>query len=86
MIHKISDKNQSTPLKHLIKNNTRVTDIKDIANTLAHPSQQILPLQTPTQNFTNTKTRKKNKSLILNFSCYAIKPNKTKSYKFIIYV
>ena len=35
MICKISSKNQSTPLKHLIKNNTQVTNIKDIANTLA---------------------------------------------------
>ena len=35
MIHKISGKNQSTPLKHLIKDNTQVTNIKDIANTLA---------------------------------------------------
>ena len=35
MIHKISGKNQSTPLKCLIKNNTQVTNIKVIANTLA---------------------------------------------------
>ena len=35
MIRKISGKNQSTPLKHLILNNTQVTNIKDIANTLA---------------------------------------------------
>ena len=35
MIHKISGKNQSIPLKHLIKNDTQVTCIKDIANTLA---------------------------------------------------
>ena len=35
MICKISSKNQSTPLKYLIKNNTDVTNIKDIANTLA---------------------------------------------------
>ena len=35
MIHKISCKNQSTPLKHLIKNNTQLVNIKDIANTLA---------------------------------------------------
>ena len=34
MIHKISGKIQSTPLKHLIKNNTQVINIKDIANTL----------------------------------------------------
>ena len=35
MIRKISDKNQFTPLKHLIKYNTQVTTIKDIADTLA---------------------------------------------------
>ena len=33
MIRKISGKNQSTPLKHLIKNNTQVTNIKDIDKT-----------------------------------------------------
>ena len=35
MIHKISSKNRSTPLKYLIENNTQVTNIKDIADTLA---------------------------------------------------
>ena len=35
MIRKISGKDQSIPLKHLILNNTQVTNIKDIANTLA---------------------------------------------------
>ena len=35
MTRKISGKNDFTPLKHLIKNNTQVTNIKDIANTLA---------------------------------------------------
>ena len=35
MICKISGKNQSTPLNYLIKNNTQVTNRKDIANTLA---------------------------------------------------
>ena len=35
MIRKISGKNQSTPLKHPIKNNTQVTNIKDITDTLA---------------------------------------------------
>ena len=34
MICKISGKIQSTPLKHLIKNNTQVINIKGIANTL----------------------------------------------------
>ena len=34
MIRKISGKNQCTPLKHLIKNDTQVTNIKDIADTL----------------------------------------------------
>ena len=38
MIHKISGENQSTPLKYLIKNNTQVTNIKDIADTLAETS------------------------------------------------
>ena len=35
MIRKISGRNQSTPLKHLIKNNTQVANIKDITNTEA---------------------------------------------------
>ena len=35
MIRKISGKNQSTPLKHLIKNSIQVTNIKDVADTLA---------------------------------------------------
>ena len=35
MTCKISSKNQSILLKHLIKNNTRVTNLKDIADTLA---------------------------------------------------
>ena len=35
MIRKISGKNQSTPFKHLIRKNTQVTTIKDIADTLA---------------------------------------------------
>ena len=34
MIRKISGKKQFTPLKHLIKNNTEVTNIKDIADKL----------------------------------------------------
>ena len=38
MIRKMSGKNQSTPLKHLIKDNTQVTNIKDIADTLAETS------------------------------------------------
>ena len=32
---KIAGKNQPTPLKHLIKNNIQIIDIKDIADTLA---------------------------------------------------
>lgn len=35
MIRKIAGKNNSTTIKHLIKNNDEVTNIKDIANTLA---------------------------------------------------
>ena len=38
MICKISGKNQFTPFKRFIKNNTQVTNIKDIANTLAETS------------------------------------------------
>ena len=37
MIHKISGKNQSTPFKHPIKNNTQNTNIKDIAKYLSLP-------------------------------------------------
>lgn len=35
MIQKIAGKNQPTTIKHLIKNNDEVTNIKDIADTLA---------------------------------------------------
>ena len=35
MTHKISGKNQATPLKHLIEYNTQVTNIKNNADTLA---------------------------------------------------
>ena len=35
MICKIAGENQSSTIKHLIKNNDEVTNIKDIANTLA---------------------------------------------------
>ena len=35
MIRKIAGKNQPTPLKHLIKNNIQITNIKDIADSLA---------------------------------------------------
>ena len=35
MVRKTAGKNQPTPLKHLIKNNIQITNIKDIADTLA---------------------------------------------------
>ena len=53
----------STPLKHLIENNTQVINIKDIANTLAETSANSSSTNSNTE-FQNTKIRKKNKSLI----------------------
>ena len=35
-------KNPCTPLKHLIKNYTQVTNIKDVANTLAEKSPSTM--------------------------------------------
>ena len=72
MIQKISGKNQSTPLKHLIKNNTQVTNIKDISPTHRLRPQQIPLPQTPTQ-FHKYKDKKQKQKL--NF-----KSGNTESY------
>ena len=37
MTRKSAGKKQPTPLNHLIKNNIQITNIKDIADTLAEP-------------------------------------------------
>ena len=71
MIRKISGKNQSTPLKHLIKNNTQVTNKKDIVNTLAETFSE-----NPSSTNSNTKFHKdKKEKQRLNF-----KSGSTKSY------
>ena len=71
MIHKISGKYQSTPLKHLI--NTQVTNIKDTANTLA----EIFSANSSSTNF-NTEFHKykdKKEKQMLHF-----KSDNTESY------
>ena len=49
MIRKIFGKNQSTPLKHLIKNNTQVTNLKDIAEKLAVTSANFSSINSNTE-------------------------------------
>ena len=73
MICKISGKNQSSPLKRLIKNNTQVTDIKDITNTQA----EIFSVNSSSTN-SNTEFHKykdKKEKQKLNFQS-----NNTESY------
>ena len=64
MIHKISGKNQPTPLKHLIKNNTQVTNINDIANTLAETSANSSSTN-PITEFPKCKDKKEKQKLHL---------------------
>ena len=73
MIRKISGKNQSTPLKHLIKNNTQVTNIKDIADTLAETFSANSSSTNSNTEFHKYKDKKEN--LKLNF-----KSGNTESY------
>ena len=65
MIHKTSGKNQSTPLKYLIKNNTQVTNIKDIANTLAETFSANS--SSTNSNIEFQKYKNKKEKQILNF-------------------
>ena len=58
MIHNISGKSQSTPLKHLIKNNTQVTNIKDIANKLAETFSVNSSFTNPNTEFNKYKDKK----------------------------
>ena len=58
MIRKIYGKNQSTSLKHLIKYNTQVTNIKDIANTLAETSANSSSRNSNTEFQTQRQERK----------------------------
>ena len=52
----------STPLKHLIKNNTQVTNIKDIADTLAVTSANFSSKNSNTE-FHNYKDQKEKQKL-----------------------
>ena len=63
MIRKISGKTQSTLLKHVIKNDTQVTNIKDIADTMAETSADSSP-QNSNIEFHKRKDKKEKK---LNF-------------------
>ena len=73
MILKISGKNQSAPPKHLIKNNTQVTNIKDIADTLAETFSANYSSTNSNIEFHKYKDKKEKQKL--NF-----KSNNTESY------
>ena len=66
MICKISGKNQSTPLKLLIKNNTQVTNIKDIANTLAETFSANSSSKNSNTEFQKYKDKKEKQKLNFN--------------------
>ena len=66
MIHKISGKKHSTSFQHLMKNNTQVTNIKDIADTLAETFTANSSSINSNAEFREYKDKKKNKSSILN--------------------
>ena len=58
MICKISGKTQSTPLKHLIKNDTQVTNIRDIADIRAETFSENSSFKNPNTEFHNYKDKK----------------------------
>ena len=66
MIPKISGKNQSTPLKHLIKTNTQVTHINTIVDTLTETFSANSSSTNSNSEFQKYKDKKEEKSSILN--------------------
>ena len=74
MIYKISGKNQFTPLKHFIKNNTQINNIKDIADTLAETFWANSSSTNSNTEFHKYKDKKEEQKL--NF-----KSGNTESYK-----
>ena len=77
MICKISGKSQSTPLKYLILNNTQVTNIKDIANTLVETFLANCSSRNSNSEFNKYKDKKEKQKL--NF-----KSGNTESYNELI--
>ena len=63
MIRKISGKNKSTPLKHLIKNNAKSTSKKEIANTLASNFSKNSSSNNYSRKFQNIKQNAEKKKL-----------------------
>ena len=63
MIKKISGKTQSTPLKHLIKDNIEITNIKDIADTLAETFSTNSSSKNANKQFLNHKTKTEKQKL-----------------------
>ena len=59
MISKIAGKNQSSTIKYLIKNNDEVTNIKDIANTLAETFSENSSSDNTNKEFHNYKGKTK---------------------------
>ena len=57
MIRKITDKNSNTPTKHLIHNNVKITDEKDIANYLAETFSQNSSSKNQSKNFQIIKAK-----------------------------
>lgn len=51
----ISGKNKNTPLKHLVNNNTTITDPKEIANTFAQNYSQNSSPANYSRKFQNIK-------------------------------
>ena len=63
MIRKIAGKNQSSNIKHLIKNNDEVTNIKDIANTLAETFSPNSSSDNTNTEFHNYKSKTEKQKL-----------------------
>ena len=79
IVRKIAGKNKPTPLKHLIKNKIQITNIKDIADTLAETfSTNSFSKNFKTEFHKYKATKEKQK---LNFQL-----DNTENYKKIIYI
>ena len=70
MIWKITGKNSNTPTKHLIHNNVKITDGKDIVNHLAETILQNSSFKNQSKNFQSKSRKSKNQ----------IKKKNTESY------
>ena len=66
MIRKIAGKNQSSTIKHLIKSNDEITNIKDIADTLAETFSANSSSDNTNTEFHNNKGKTKKQKLNIN--------------------